>query len=80
MVSPAELHRAACAEYLDGRSPTTRTEWQYCVNYWAANLAAGLEVEACKLLGLIMECPLSATEISEIAAFQAGHKKGKASQ
>lgn len=77
MVSPNDLQQAARDCYLDGREPVTREEWQYCVNYWAANIASGLEVEACKLIGLIMECPLSPAEIEEIAAFQAGRKKGK---
>ena len=76
LISPNELHAAAYAEYLDSRAPITRRDWQLCVNYWAANIASGLEVAACQLLGTLMECPLSSAEIGEIAAFQAGCKKG----
>jgi hypothetical protein len=69
MISPNELHAAACKAY-GFVSPTTKDEWALCVNFWAANIGRGLEVEACKLLAKIFNCPLSQAAVEHIARFQ----------
>jgi len=74
LVSPEELHKAACAEYLNGRKPRTKTEWILCVNFWAFNAAKGTRVAATQLMAMIYSCPLPEKQIREIAEF---HEKGK---
>lgn len=70
LVSPNELHKAACKEYLDGREPETKEEWELCVNYWAFNIADGLKVSATIIMSKILDCPLSLEEVTQIAMFQ----------
>lgn len=74
MISPNELHQAACREYLGGREPVSEKDWQLCVNYWAHNIALEVRVVATVLMAKIMSCPLSETAVREIAEFQSGRK------
>jgi hypothetical protein len=74
MVSPQQIQNAACAEYLNGRAPRTREEWIKCANFWAFNIAKGMEEPVVTLMGLIFNCPLTKEELKEIAAFQAERK------
>lgn len=73
LISPNDLQAEACKAY-GFDAPTTREQWTLCVNYWAANIASGLEVSACRVLGLLFDCPLSAQEIERIADFQHSKK------
>jgi hypothetical protein len=70
MVSPNDLHNAAKAEYCDGRDPSTKREWQQCINFWAENIISPLEESACLLMSRIYDCPLPDDQIREIASFQ----------
>lgn len=72
--TPDEVQTAAKQTYLDGKDPVTRKDWQYCVNFWAAN-AAIAEVEVCLIMARIYDCPLSKPEITVIAKFQQNAKK-----
>lgn len=77
LISPNDLQRAACKAMLESRDPITTRDWQLCANYWAANIAKGVEPSALVLLGAIFDCPLSKDELCEIALFQQS-KKGEA--
>ena len=74
MISPNDLNRAAQADMLDGRVPRTERDWGLIVNYWAANIGAGLEEPTCKLLSRLYQCPLSDCVVEQIANFQAERK------
>jgi hypothetical protein len=73
-VSPNELQSAAIAMMLGGLPPITREDWTLCANFWASNIAKGLEEAAVPLLGMLFECPLTKEELTEIARFQADRK------
>lgn len=73
-ISPNELHSAACTHMLSGAVPITRHDWSLVVNFWAANVADGLEADICKVMKMIFDCPLTAAEITKIANYQASHK------
>lgn len=75
LISPNELHQAAKDQMLDGREPVTDKDWQLCANFWAANIAAGLEVAATPLVGMIFDCPLGKETLIKIAEFQASKKR-----
>jgi hypothetical protein len=76
MISPNDLHDAAKQIMLKDKEPVTDKDWQLCVNFWAANVS-NTEVEICKLMKRIYNCPLPDEEIAEIASFQAESKKKK---
>jgi hypothetical protein len=76
MISPNDLHGAAKQLMLKDKEPVTDKDWQLCVNFWAANVSVA-EVEICKLMKRIYNCPLSDEDVTEIAIFQAESKKRK---
>jgi hypothetical protein len=76
MISPNELHQGAQDEMLEGKAPVTERDWQLCVNFWAANVSIS-EIEICKLMKRLFQCPLDDKQIVEIAKFQQGKKKGQ---
>jgi hypothetical protein len=73
-VSPNELQQAAIAMMLGGEPPVSRADWTLCANFWASNIARGLEVSALPLMGLLFECPLTKAELEEIARYQEDRK------
>lgn len=73
-ISPNELQAKACEVMLSGRSPATPRDWALCVNFWAANIAAGVAPQACLLMARIFYCPLADSTVREIALFQVGKK------
>lgn len=75
LISPNDLIRAAKDQMLGGKEPATHRDWQLIANFWAANLAAGLEESGTILLRLLYpECPLTKEELIDIAEFQAARK------
>lgn len=70
LISPNELHKAACESQLRGRKPETDLDWELCVNFWAFNIAKGLRVSGTVLMAKIMDCPLSEEDVRAIAEFQ----------
>jgi len=74
LVSPNDLQLAAQNMMLDGREPISRKDWAMCANFWAANIAKGLEVTALPLLGLLFNCPLTKDELIAIANYQRSRK------
>lgn len=74
LLSPNTIQAAACA-WAGFKTPSTPEDWEKCVNFWACNIATGLEESACVLMAAILECPLSPAHIQRIAAFQADLKK-----
>ena len=74
LISPNELQSKAIEIMLNGRKPTTREDWQLCANFWAVNIANGLEATATPLIGVLFDCPLSYDELVAIAQFQADRK------
>ncbi len=77
MVSPNDLQQAAKDHMLQGCEPVTKGDWALCANFWAANIALGLEESAVPLIGMIFQCPLSKAYLIEIARFQANKKEIK---
>lgn len=76
-ISPNSLQAEAIKAYnLDKNKTWTDRDWQLLVNYWAANIASGMEHEVCKIMAMLYECPLPDWQIEKIAAFQAA-KKGE---
>lgn len=73
LVSPEELHKAACSHYLKGRKPKTTREWELCVNFWAFNTSKGTREAATLLMAKIYDCPLPEKDVRDIAKF---HEKG----
>lgn len=74
MRSPDELLAGAKEHMLHGRDPESEEDWAQVVNYFAFHIACGLEVEACKLLRVLYDIPLSEKYVVEIAEFQAKNK------
>lgn len=70
LVSPNEMHEAACEIMLAGRKPKTKDEWALCVNFWAANIDKSLRVIGTVLMAKIMSCPLTEADVRTIAEFQ----------
>jgi hypothetical protein len=75
MISPNDLQANAIKVMLEGKEPVTERDWQLCVNFWAANVSVA-EIEICKLMRRIFNCPISDEDIAEIATFQV-KKKGE---
>jgi hypothetical protein len=73
-VSPNELQLAARDAYLGGAVPINDRDWALCVNFWAANIDGGLEVEACQLMARLFDCPLDIPVIRAIAEYQKERK------
>jgi len=73
--SPNELFEKAKEVMLDGAVPKTQEDWCLVVNFWAKNIAYGLEESACILLAQIFEAPLHADLVAEIAKFQMEKKR-----
>jgi hypothetical protein len=73
LVSPLNLHKAACKEMLSGRDPITHNDWVLVVNFWAANVSHEVQPAAITLMGMIMECPLTEQELEAISLFQTTH-------
>jgi len=74
-ISPNDLQAAAIEHMLDGKKPRTTDDWTLLANFWAANIAGGLEVSAVPLIGMLFNCPLSKEVLVEIAKFQATRKQ-----
>lgn len=73
--SPNEMMGEAKRRMLDHREPKTRLDWYLVVNFWAANIAQGLEESACLLMHKLYDNPLSEWEIRQIAQYQAQRKE-----
>jgi hypothetical protein len=69
-ISPNDLQANAIKIMLEGKEPVTERDWQMCANFWAANVAVA-EVEICKLMKRIFDCPISDDDIKQIAEYQA---------
>ena len=74
-VSPNDMMKEAKEQMLEGRVPSTRKDWMLVVNFVAANVQKGLEVDCCKIFRLIFDIPLSENDVYEIAQYQLARKK-----
>jgi len=72
--SPNEMLEEAKKQMLEGKEPVTKKDWQLVMNFFAANIAKGLEESACKLLKVIYSIPLEDNEVVQIAVFQMQRK------
>ena len=70
LVSPNEMHQAACDTMIDGRKPESETDWVRVVNFYAANTAKEIQPVGLVFLCKIMECPLSEEYILKISEYQ----------
>ena len=75
LISPDELHQAACDTMLDGRTPTSPKDWVLVVNFYAVNIAKEVQPSATVLICKIMDCPLPEKYILDIVNFQIQEKK-----
>lgn len=75
LISPNQLQEAAIAMMLGGAPPTTDREWILCVNFWAANIQAGLEKDVCRLMKMLFDCPLPDEVVEEIARLQSVNRR-----
>lgn len=75
LMSPNDLHQAACNTMLGGDKPQSRADWTLCVNFWAANVEKEYCVQLTDLMAKIMGCPLTEEEVAEIAKFQLKSQK-----
>lgn len=72
-VSPNDIFKSSKGFFLDGREPKTDHDWTLLVNFWAYNIAFA-EVEACKIMKRIFNCPLSDEMVAKIAKYQIANK------
>jgi hypothetical protein len=70
LVSPNEMHQAACDQMLEGRQPVTEEDWVKVVNFYAANVAAEVQPTGVTFMAMIMGCPLPSEYVERISAFQ----------
>lgn len=70
LVSPQQMHDAACRMMLDGRQPETEMDWIKIVNFYAANVDPTVAIAAMPVLCMIMGCPLSKEAILHITTMQ----------
>lgn len=75
LVSPNELHHAACDQMLDGRLPQSENDWVLVVNFYAANVAKEVQPSGVVVMAMLMDCPLSREYIEKISAFQVKEMK-----
>ncbi len=71
LTSPNELMEAAQKNMLNGQAPKSNRDWVLIVNFWAFNIAPGLEESATILMAKIFDCPLSTHIVAAIAKAQA---------
>lgn len=74
LVSPNEMLEAGKIQMLDGKEPSNKEDWVMLFNFFAVNIANGLEEQACLLLGKIYGVPLTDDEIKSIVQFQHAEK------
>ena len=74
LLSLDEMMAAAREHMLSGTEPASQEDWVKVVNFMAANIASGLEVQACRLLTHIYDMPLTMDEVTLIAEYQAAQK------
>ena len=74
MRSPNEMLAAAREHMLAGREPQTERDWMLVMNFFAANIAKGLEEATCKFLAMLFQIPLTDDVINQIASFQRERK------
>ena len=70
LVSPNQMHKAACDAMLEGRLPTSESDWVRVVNFYAANTAAEIQPAGLVFLCKIMGCILPEKYITDISAYQ----------
>lgn len=68
--SPNEMFKAAKDMMLQGREPKTEEDWMKLVNFFAVNIADGLELPAVLLLCKIFDVPLTEKQITYIVMKQ----------
>jgi len=73
-VAPVVIQANACRAYGFMR-PNNRTQWQLCVRYWADHTRSGLEVQCCRFMAMLFDCPLSEAEVISIAIEQRDNKR-----
>lgn len=73
--SPNEMFKAAKDIMLNGREPATPEDWMRIVNFFACNIADGLELPATELFCKIFSVPLKPEQIKYIVGEQIKLKK-----
>ena len=70
LISPNDMHKAACESMLEGKLPTSEKDWVLVVNFYARNTAKEIQPKGLVFLCMIMGCPLSEDYITKISEFQ----------
>lgn len=68
--SPNEMFEAGKRIMLNGREPETPKDWMKLVNFFAYNIADGLELPATKILAKVLGAPLGEDTIEKIVNSQ----------
>jgi hypothetical protein len=70
LVSPESMMTAAKQQMLEGREPTTLTDWQLVVNFFAYNADPLYARMAVPIMCKLYDVPLDARQIDEIVEYQ----------
>jgi hypothetical protein len=70
LVSPREIYTQAVNVMLGGKDPVSHDDYALVMNYIAANLLPDTALNACLLMGVIFDMPLSKQDITDIVQFQ----------
>jgi hypothetical protein len=70
MSTPNEMMESAKDMMLDGRVPTSFNDWYLIVNFLAHNVAPEIALEACLLMRVLYDIPISEEGIEQIVLFQ----------
>ena len=74
-VSPNEMLAAAKDFMLQGREPVNRQDWQLIVNFFAVNVASGMEEPCVQLVMKLYNHPLTEEDITKIVSYQVERKQ-----
>lgn len=80
LVSPNEMHQAACDLMLGGLQPASEHDWVLVINFYAANIASDVQPSGLLLMAHIMGCPLSDEFIRRVSKFQAQQRQADKAQ
>jgi len=82
MISPKELLEAAKEMMLQGKEPSTQTDWIKVINFFSVNLVPDKEFQmACiKILVNILDIPVDNRTVDIIVDYQLQNRQEKAKQ
>jgi hypothetical protein len=70
LVSPDHIMGEAKMHMLRGQEPSSWDDWAKVMNFIAYNVAPECDLQACRLMAIIYEMPLTYDEVKAIVLFQ----------